>query len=128
MAKGFAAVTGFLLSPVEPEMQWLDPTPLLRPHYWPSSLVQVGPSQCSASVLSPRGFCHLAFSLGIGATGSRSSTREPESASRPLYAGRRLPSNQVSGRLFPGDRNAPGFDDKSLVHDASSEVHFHSSR
>src|ERR1700723_1842118 len=29
----------------------------------PSSLVRVGPSQCSASVLSPRGFGRLSFSL-----------------------------------------------------------------
>ena len=27
----------------------------------PSSLIRVGPSQCSASVLSPRGFGHLGF-------------------------------------------------------------------
>ncbi|MDB5835764.1 MAG: hypothetical protein JWR14_5594 [Caballeronia sp.] len=39
----------------------------------------------------------------------------------PLYAGRRLPSNQVSGRLVPGDQAAPGFDDKSLHYDALSE-------
>src|ERR1035438_5104697 len=31
----------------------------------PSSLIRVGPSQCSASVLSPRGFSRLGFSLGI---------------------------------------------------------------
>ena len=85
-------------------MRLLDPTPLLRPHYRPSSLVRVGPPQCSASVLSPRGFCRLCFSLGIGTTGSRSSAREPGSDSRPLYAGRRLPGNQASDRLIPGDR------------------------
>ena len=72
-------------------------------HYLPSSLVRGGPSQCSASVLSPRGFCHLCFFLGIGTTGSRSSMQKPESASRPLYAGRRLPSNQVSGKLVAKD-------------------------
>lgn len=107
-------------------MQPLDPTPSLQPHYQPSSLLQVGPSQCSASVLSPRGFCHLCFSLDIGTTGSRSSTQKPESGSRPLYAGRRLPNSQVPGKLVPGDRNAPGFDDKSLDYDASSKVHFRS--
>src|ERR1700674_4914375 len=32
----------------------------------PSSLVRVGPSQCSASVLSPCGFGRLRFSLIIG--------------------------------------------------------------
>jgi len=89
--------------------------------YQPSSLVRVGPPQCSASVLSPRSFYHLCFSLHIGTTGSRSSTQEPGSASRPLYAGRRLPGNQVSGRLVPGDQTAPGFDDKSLDYDALSD-------
>src|ERR1700740_2093090 len=56
----------------------------------PSLLVRVGPSQCSASVLSPRGFGRLSFSLIIGATGSCSSVRSPESASPPPYAGRHL--------------------------------------
>src|SRR5215204_5764125 len=122
MVNGFVALIRFLLFPVERRMQRLDPTPLLQPHCRPSALLQVGPSQCSASVRSPRGFYHLCFSLDIGATGSRSSAREPGSASRLLYAGRRLPSIQVSGRLVPGDGNAPGFDDKSLVYDASSKV------
>ena len=85
------------------------------------------PSQCPASILSPRGCCRLCFSLGIGTTGSRSSAQEPGSESRPLYAGRRLPSHQVPGRLVPGDRNAPGFDGKSLDYAASSKVHFRSS-
>ena len=111
MTNGFVALNSLLLLPVELQMQPLDPTPLLRPHYRPSSLIRVGPSQCSASVLSPRGFCHLCFSLDIRATGSRSSAREPGSDSRLLYAGRRLPSYQVSDRLVPGDGKAPGFDD-----------------
>ena len=127
MLYGFAVLIPFLLFPVERRIQPLDPTPLLWPHYRPSTLLRVGPSQCSASVRSPRGFYHLCFSLHIGTTGSRSSAREPGSASRLLYAGRRLPSNQVSGRLIPGDGNAPGFDDKSLAYDASSKVHFRSS-
>lgn len=46
--------------------------------------------------------------------------QKPESASRPLYAGRRLPNNQVSGKLVPENRNASGFDDNSVVYDASS--------
>src|SRR6202049_3022686 len=33
----------------------------------PSSLLRIGPPQCSASVLSPRGFRRLCFSLAIGA-------------------------------------------------------------
>src|SRR3954451_13193950 len=36
----------------------------------PSSLLRIGPPQCSASVLSPRGCRHLGFSLDSGATGS----------------------------------------------------------
>src|SRR5215471_10281062 len=87
----------------------------------PSSLLQIGPSQCLASVLSSRGFRHLCFSLDIEATGSCSSAREPVSASRPLYAGRRLPSHQAPGRLVPKDLDASGFDDGSLDNDASSK-------
>src|SRR4030095_4617673 len=127
MLNGFAVLIRFLLFPVERRIQPLDPTPLLRPHDQPSALLQVGPSQCPASVRSPCGFYHLCFSLYIRATGSRSSAREPGSASRLLYAGRRLPSNQVSGRLVSGDGNAPDFGDKSLDYDASSKVHFRSS-
>ena len=85
----------------------LDPTPLLGPHYPPSSLVRVGPSQCSASVRSPRGGCHLGFSLGLGTTGSRSSTREPESGSRPLYAGRRPPSTPGLRRTLSQEIETP---------------------
>ena len=92
-------------------MQPLDPPPLLQPHYQPSSLIRGGPSQCPASVLSPYGFFRLSFSLYIRTTGSRSSAREPEPDSRLLYAGRRLPSYQVSGRLVPGELKAPGFDE-----------------
>ena len=46
-------------------MRPLDPAPLLQPHYRPSSLEQTGPPQNLASVLSPYGFRHLNFSLGI---------------------------------------------------------------
>ena len=87
----------------------------------PSSLLRIGPPQCSASVLSPRGCRHLCFSLDSGATGSCSSAREPVSASRPLYAGRRLPGHQAPGRLVPGDGVTPGFDDGPLTNDASSK-------
>lgn len=78
-------------------------------------LLRSYPSQGSASVLSPRGCRHLCFSLVIGATGSCSSTPKPESASRPLYAGRRLPSNPVSGKFVPETRNSSGFDDNSGI-------------
>jgi hypothetical protein len=127
MVNDFVVLTRFLLLPVERRIQPLDPTPLLQPHYQLSSLLRVGPPQCSASVRGPRGFCHLGVSLGIRATGSRSSAREPRSESRLLHAGRRLPSNQVPDRLVPRDRNTPGFDDYSLDYDASTEVHLRSS-
>jgi hypothetical protein len=52
-----------------------------------------------------------AFSLRIRATGSCSSTRQPASASRPLYAGRRPLSHQAPRGLVPGEPYAPGFDD-----------------
>jgi hypothetical protein len=123
MVNGFVVRNSFLLLPVERRIPPLDPTPLLPPHYQPASLLRVGPPQCSASVRLPRGFCHLCSSLGIRATGSRSSAREPRSDSRLLHAGRRLPSSQVPDRLVPRDRNTPDFDDNSLDYDASAEVH-----
>src|SRR6266705_2926812 len=98
-----------------------DPTPSLQPHYEPSSLLRVGPPQCSASVRSPRGFGRLGFSLRIRATGSCSSAQQPASASRPLYAGRRPHSHQAPRGLFPGGLYAPGFDDTCLLNDASSK-------
>src|SRR5215468_5802810 len=100
-----------LLFPVASVMRLLDPTPLLQPLYGPSSLLRVGPSQCSASVHSPCSFSCLSFSLSIGATGSCSSTRQPAFASRPLYAGRRPRSHQAPRELIPGESRAPGFDD-----------------
>ena len=126
MVNGFGVFTSSLLSPVGLEMRRLDPPPLLRLHYQPSSLVLGGPSQCSASVRSPHGVCRLCFSLGIETTGSRSSAQEHGSESGSLYAGRRLPSHQAPGRLVPGDGDAPGFDDKSLDYHASSKAHFRS--
>src|SRR5208337_669964 len=110
-----------LLFPVASVMRPLDPTPLLQPHYEPSSLLRVGPPQCSASVRSPRGFRRLGFSLHIRATGSCSSTRQPASASRPLYAGRRPHSHQAPHGLVPGELHAPGFDDSWFLNDASSK-------
>jgi len=100
-----------LLFPVASVMRPLDPTPSLQPHYEPSSLLRVGPPQCSASVRSPRGFRRLGFSLNIRATGSCSSTRQPASASRPLYAGRRPLRHQAPSGLVPGAPYSPGFDD-----------------
>jgi len=102
-------------------MRPLDPTPSLQPHYEPSSLLRVGPSQCSASVRSPRGFRRLGFSLRIRATGYCSSTRWPAFASRPLYAGRRPLSHQAPRGLVPGEIHAPSFDDAWFLNDASSK-------
>src|SRR5664279_2815371 len=59
-----------LLLPVASLVRLPDPTPSLQPHYELSSLLRVGPPQCSASVRGPRGFRRLGFSLGIRATGS----------------------------------------------------------
>src|SRR6266545_3226229 len=56
MVNCFAALTGLLLFPVGLMVQQLDPTPSLRPHCRPSSLVRIGPPQGPASVLSPHGF------------------------------------------------------------------------
>src|SRR5258708_32086964 len=112
---------GVLLFPVASIVRPPDPTPSLQPHYEPSSLLRIGPPQCSASVLSPRGFRRLGFSLAIRATGSCSSAQKPASDSRPLYAGRRPPSHQAPGRLIPEGPNASGFDDPMIFNDASSQ-------
>src|ERR1019366_2440312 len=52
-----------LLLPVASVVRLPDPTPSLQPHYELSSLLRVGPPQCSASVRWPRGFRRLGFSL-----------------------------------------------------------------
>src|SRR5215472_2814613 len=88
--------------------------------YPASSLIRSSPPQCFASVLSPRGFRHLCFSLGIETTGSCSSAKKPASASRPLYAGRRLSSHQAPDRLIPEGPYASGFDDIRIFNDACS--------
>src|SRR5215831_4384664 len=56
-----------ILFPVVSTIRPPDPIPLLQPHYEPSSLLRIGPPQCSASVLSPHGFRRLCFSLNIRA-------------------------------------------------------------
>ena len=55
-------------------------------------------------------FLLLAVSLIITTPGSRSSTKEPESSSRHLYAGHRPSSRQVSDGLIPERLLIPGFD------------------
>ena len=87
--------------------------------YPESSLIRSSPPQCFASVFSPRDFRHLCFSLHE-ATGSCSSAKKPASASRPLYAGRRLPSHQALDRLVPERPYASGFDAVWIFNDACS--------
>jgi hypothetical protein len=94
----------------------------LRSHRWcygPCKLivargigVSLGGDRC--------GWHHSCFSLGIEATGSCSSAQQPASGSRPLYAGRRLPSHQAPDRLIPEGSRASGFDDIRLLYEASS--------
>src|SRR5207249_8149078 len=67
-------------------------------------------SRFSSLVLLP---CHQS-------TGSCSSAQKPASDSRPLYAGRRLPSHQAPDRLVPEVETASGFDDANGLYDASS--------
>jgi len=91
-------------------MHPLDPTPLLQPHYsaffaltsWSAPVVRLG---TLASRILP--FVLLPYHR---ATGSRSSMQEPETDSRPLYAGCRLRSNQVSRRLVLENGKVPSFD------------------
>src|SRR5947207_14356594 len=96
-------------------MRPLEPTPSLQPYYEPSSLLRVGPPQCSASVRSPRGCGRLGFSLNVRASGSCSSARQPASASRDLYAGRRLLSHQVPRELVLGTPYASDLDESGVL-------------
>ena len=75
----------------------------------------------------PCRFRRLGFSLGIRASGSCSSAQTPASESRPLYAGRRLPSHQAPDRLVPEGIHAPGFDDTIFFTTRLRRVHFRSS-
>src|SRR3954447_27030641 len=72
------------------------------------------PSRASAPI-------HLKVASRKAPAGTPHLRTDSVSASRPLYAGRHLPSHQASGRLVPGDRVTPGFDDGPLAHDASSK-------
>jgi hypothetical protein len=59
----------------------------------------------------------LGLSLGIAAEGSRSSTQEPETGSRRLYAGRRLARKQASsgGTADIRDSNASVVDHRVML-------------
>src|SRR5215470_17401604 len=107
----FVAYIEFILLPVVSLMHHLTRPLCSSPVTGLSSLIRVGPPQCSASVLSPCGFGRLSFSLSIGTTGSCSSVQPPASASRPLYAGRRPLRHQAPSGFIPGEIHAPGFDD-----------------
>src|SRR3984893_5074332 len=109
------------------EIRQPDPTPSLQPHYRafdattgrsvPVPCVGILASRCSPLVLLP-------WHQG---TGSCSSAQKPASASRPLYAGRRLPSHQAPDRLVPEGLHAPGFDDICFFTTRLRRVHFRSS-
>ncbi len=113
---------------VEPEVWPSDPTPLLQPNYRPSTLVRVGPPQCSASVLS---------SSMVSATWTSPLSSErlvpavPHKSLRQNHAtltpSTDHPVNQIPGGLVLGDTIAPSFDADFPSYDASSVVHFHSS-
>jgi hypothetical protein len=49
----------------------------------------------------------LCLSLAIATEGSRSSTQDPGTGSRCLYAGRHLARKQVSSRLIPAQLHSP---------------------
>jgi hypothetical protein len=90
-------------------------TPSLRAHY--RHLNATTRQSATAPCVGTLGlaFLHLAFSLNITITASRSSTKAPRSESRPLYAGHRLPGKQVSGKLVPKANVSFGLDDIQLI-------------
>ena len=90
-------------------------TPLLHAHYRHFSATTRQSATASCIGTLSLAFLHLAFTLNITNTASCSSTEAPRSESRPLYAGHRLPSKQVSGRLVPKANVSFGFDDTQLV-------------
>ena len=108
MSNGFAALIRLLPLPVGRRSQPLDPAPLLQPHYRPSSLVQAGPPQYFSIGTLALWLSPLVLLPWHPSPGSRSSAQEPGPGSRPLYAGCRPPSNQVSGALIPEEQIAPG--------------------
>src|ERR1700731_3672607 len=102
---------GVLLFPVFLIVRPPDPTPSLQPHYEPSSLLRIGPPQCSALGLSP--CCCSPLELVPWHQSDWFLRFAPNACIdlRPLFAGRRLPSHQAHGRLVPGSTHVPGFDD-----------------
>src|SRR5215813_8674139 len=110
-----------ILFPVVSIIRPPDPIPLLQPHY--SAFIaptdRSVPMLCFGTLASR--FSPLVLLPCHQSTGSCSSAQKPASGSRPLYAGRRLPSSQAPDRLVPEGPRTSGFDDIRLLYDASSE-------
>src|SRR6266700_3133936 len=97
-----------------------DPIPLLQPHYraFIAHTDRSAPMLCFGTLASR--FSPLVLLPCHRSTGSCSSAQKPAFDSRPLYAGRRLPSHQAPDRLVPEGILASGFDDAKILNDASS--------
>src|SRR5262245_5955683 len=81
----------------------------------------LGPAQCSASVLSPRGFSRLGFSLGIRTL----IHAVPCNRLHPLHAFSTPVATRSVTRHLAGSSQAevqaPGLDDTCFLNDASSQ-------
>ena len=100
-----------ILFPVVSILQPSDPPPSLQPHYR-AFIAPTGRSAPALGIGTLASRCSpLALLPWHPRPGSRSSTQKPVSASRPLYAGRHLPRNQVPDRLVPAESSASGFGD-----------------
>lgn len=127
LTASFVALNSFLLFPVELQMQPLDPTPLLRPHYrgfiartgWSAPVPCIGTlaSRFVPLVLLP---CHQ------GDWFPQFRTRARARFTPPI---RRPPPAQLPGirQACPRRIRSPWFRRASTVYDASTEVHLRSS-
>ena len=108
------------LFPVVSTIRLPDPIPSLQPHYgaFIANTNRSAPMLCFGTLASR--FSSLVLLPFHQSTGSCSSAQKPASDSRPLYAGRHLPSHQAPDRLFPERLHVPGFDDAKLLNDVSS--------
>ena len=87
----------------------------------PSSLLRIGPPQCSASVLSPHGFRRLCVSLNIRALVPAvpcKSLHPIHALSTPIAA---CPVIRHPTDFIPVAPYASGFDDVWILNDASSK-------
>src|SRR5215470_9423719 len=123
----FVVRIGIILFPVVSTIRPPDPIPLLQPHY----RAFIAPTDRSAPALRigtlASRFSPLVLLPWHQSTGSCSSTQKPASGSRPLYAGRRLPSHQAPDRLVPEEIHASGFDDIRFFSTRHRRVRFRSS-